>query len=74
MRILGCVGQAIVSVSCGTDFCADSGSEMGGGACSATDYYCAAGACGATATGGTDTCGGTVDAPSVTNSGTSEIP
>ncbi len=55
----------------GSDTCEDSGNELGGGSCSATDWTCANdgngnGVLATSSNNGTDTCGGTVDAPTVT--------
>ena len=61
-----CTGGALVPEGCGTDFCEDTGDAQGGGSCTATDYTCEAGQCGARPSGGVDTCGGTDDAPAVT--------
>ena len=49
-----------------SDSCTDNGSAFGGGSCSATDWTCAGGMMTSSATSGSDTCGGTPDAPSVT--------
>ncbi|MBT9558514.1 MAG: DUF4360 domain-containing protein [Myxococcales bacterium] len=48
------------------DGCSDTGTAMGGGACSATDWDCAGGTLSETTSNGTDVCGGSSDAPSVT--------
>jgi hypothetical protein len=48
------------------DTCSDSGDSLGGGACAATDWSCESGTLSSTSNAGTDTCGGTVDSPSVT--------
>ena len=61
-----CTAGSLVVENCGADYCNDSGTTFGGGACDATDYYCEAGLCKSTATSGDDSCGGTPDAPSVT--------
>jgi hypothetical protein len=55
----------VVDATQGADSCIDSGSEYGGGACSATDWACTDGVLGFTQNAGTDTCGGSVDAPTV---------
>ena len=60
-----CTGGALVDVPCGVDFCTDTGDAFGGGSCTATDFYCEAGQCGARVTGGPDTCTGD-DAPVLT--------
>ncbi|MFT5432555.1 MAG: hypothetical protein ACI9OJ_003254, partial [Myxococcota bacterium] len=47
------------------DACTDSGSAIGGGGCSAVNWTCAGGQLASDQTAGTDTCGGSADAPSV---------
>jgi predicted acyltransferase (DUF342 family) len=56
-----CVGQETVE----NDSCSDDGGAYGGGSCSATDWDCNDGILASTGNSGTDTCGGTDDAPSV---------
>ena len=60
-------GNTCVSANAAqSDECSDTGNGFGGGTCSATDWTCENGTLSATATQGTDTCGGTDAAPSVT--------
>ena len=49
-----------------TDSCSDTGDDDGGGACSAIDWSCSGGALASSASGGSDTCGGTDASPSIT--------
>ncbi|MEZ4267663.1 MAG: hypothetical protein R3F39_14890 [Myxococcota bacterium] len=53
-------------VAARSDLCEEVGTELGGGACSATDWTCADGRLSSVATSGQDVCGGDDDAPSVT--------
>ena len=64
--VVSCIARALLVQSCGVDYCNDTGAAMGGGGCEAADYYCEAGACEATVTDETDSCGGTAAQPTVT--------
>ena len=48
------------------DGCTDTGSELGGGSCSASDWACSDGLLTLAASSGTDSCGGDADAPAIT--------
>ncbi|MCO4761706.1 MAG: thrombospondin type 3 repeat-containing protein, partial [Myxococcales bacterium] len=61
-----CSNGTLTTESCGQDTCSDSGNASGGGSCAAKNFYCDAGACKVANSAGTDTCGGTAAAPSVT--------
>ena len=52
-----CTGGVLMPESCGVDYCYDSGADLGGGACEATDYYCEAGLCMSAVSSGIDLCG-----------------
>ena len=63
----GAMADLCVSAVTGEqDTCLDTGSELGGGGCSASDWDCADGTLAKFDTAGTDTCGGDADAPNVT--------
>ena len=63
-----CVGgnTCVTSTTTMDDSCSDSGEELGGGACAATDWTCASGVLSSTTSGGADACGGDAANPSVT--------
>jgi hypothetical protein len=57
--------RCVASVTAKQDSCLDSGDGFGGGSCSAIDWDCADGVLASSSNSGTDTCGGTEDAPSL---------
>ena len=65
VTLLVCSGGVPVESLCGTDWCDDSGDELGGGACLAERHECVAGVCEVQATEGQDSCAGDADAPAV---------
>jgi hypothetical protein len=58
--------QCVASETAEADACSDAGSDLGGGACTASDWACTDGLLTSKGTSGADTCGGTADAPAVT--------
>ena len=64
--VVSCSNGVLTTTGCGQDTCSDDGGANGGGSCAATDYYCDAGECQSTNTGGSDSCSDTGDTATVT--------
>ncbi len=63
----GCRNVAVANgEACGSATCSDSGTSLGGGGCSASQFTCQAGVCTTQTQTYTDVCDGTADDPSVT--------